>query len=361
MRRAIRAGLFILVFSFSLFGQKVIENPEKPLNKNAGRILKIKEALRITDADDRFYFKGPYRLKVAADSTILFIDHGRLLKFSKEGQFKKSLSHRGEGPGEIKSSHFTYNIGKNEIYIYDPMSWRLIIMDFEGDLKKEITLEKDVGFTFLGKTPEGFYFFKNYPPHERKKSRLYDMRNVVYFVSEDGKKVQEVYKFFNKQFFIAASKGGGGMSWDSAQLALDNGKLYFSPGGEYFISFLDLKNRRVLRSFKRKYRRVKHVLKDWEKDFSRKYGAPKRKYEQDIASFYIHKNMLWVQTSTVDKQKGILFDVFNEKGQYIDNFFLDIKGRILEINENNIYVCEEDNQGNYNIVKYAVMESISRY
>jgi len=94
------------------------------------------------------------------------------------------------------------------------------------------------------------------------------------------------------------------------------------------------------------------------KKLPRKSVFPKLKFETDIFDLCINKNMLWVQTSTVDKKKGRLFDVFNEKGQYIDNFFLDIKGRILEIDENNIYVYEENDQGNYSIVKYAVMESI---
>ena len=54
---------FLLVFSFilifPLWTQQVIENPEKPLAKNAGRVLKLQEIWRITDNSSEFYFKSP--------------------------------------------------------------------------------------------------------------------------------------------------------------------------------------------------------------------------------------------------------------------------------------------------------------
>ena len=40
--------LLLITFSF-ISAQEVIENPEKPLNKDAGRVLKLEEELRITD------------------------------------------------------------------------------------------------------------------------------------------------------------------------------------------------------------------------------------------------------------------------------------------------------------------------
>ncbi|MCJ7617680.1 MAG: hypothetical protein MUO43_14205, partial [Desulfobacterales bacterium] len=57
-KRAILLSLF-LTFSFTS-AQDIIENPEKSLSKNTGRVLELKEVLRITDESGEFYFSRPY-------------------------------------------------------------------------------------------------------------------------------------------------------------------------------------------------------------------------------------------------------------------------------------------------------------
>ena len=37
---------------------------------------------------------------------------------------------------------------------------------------------------------------------------------------------------------------------------------------------------------------------------------------------FLLKDKLWVVTSTVDEKKGILVDVFDREGNYVDNFYL---------------------------------------
>jgi|GEM_PF-5516105 hypothetical protein len=70
MNERIRRAFPIIVLSFVLlplilFSQQIIENPDKPLARNAGRILKLQEVWRITDEGGRFYFKAPSNLEVA--------------------------------------------------------------------------------------------------------------------------------------------------------------------------------------------------------------------------------------------------------------------------------------------------------
>ena len=53
--------LFIMMASgFDLRAQTVIENPATPLAKNAGRVVALKEVLRIKDEGEAYYFKYPY-------------------------------------------------------------------------------------------------------------------------------------------------------------------------------------------------------------------------------------------------------------------------------------------------------------
>ena len=61
------ATLIIFFLSISiLFSQEpisifeeIIHNPEKPLNPNAGRILELREEMRISDKGGDFYFSSP--------------------------------------------------------------------------------------------------------------------------------------------------------------------------------------------------------------------------------------------------------------------------------------------------------------
>jgi hypothetical protein len=56
----------ILILTFLSFSQEIIENPEKPLSKKAGRIVNLKEVLSIQDTGDDYYFKYPYTVQITA-------------------------------------------------------------------------------------------------------------------------------------------------------------------------------------------------------------------------------------------------------------------------------------------------------
>ena len=148
-----------------------------------------------------------------------------------------------------------------------------------------------------------------------------------------------------------------GKSWASfyAIISEDNNRLYISHTCEYRIDVLDIKKGEVIRSFNRKYPRIKYKIKSpREEEFDKKYNAPKKKFEDDISDIYLCKDLLWVKTSTKDKKKGDMFDVFNDEGQYIDNFYLNLKGSLIAVHEDSIFVLETDEDENFQIVKYKV-------
>ena len=67
MKRPALIFTFIFIFTSTILSQTIIENPEKPLSKNAGRTLKLVEELRITDEPGVFYFRSPGDLKITKD------------------------------------------------------------------------------------------------------------------------------------------------------------------------------------------------------------------------------------------------------------------------------------------------------
>ena len=74
-------------------------------------------------------------------------------------------------------------------------------------------------------------------------------------------------------------------------------------------------------------------------------------------------NKLLVITSTTDKQKGVLIDVFDESGKYTDCFFLKFPNddlwlrldqRKVKISGDALFTIEQDKDENWMISKYTI-------
>ncbi len=287
MKRLASIFIFIFILSSFILTQTVIENPEKPLSKNAARALKLVEELKITDEPGVFYFRSPEDLKMTKEGHLFVSDpYGHnFLKFSPSGEFLKNLYKKGQGPGEIQD-YFEYALSHDSIYICDFIRNKILIIDQEGKMLSEFKLEEETYNGFLGIYKEWLIFINRvYPPHvDRKTSRFYEIKSKIIKLSKDGKTSEENYAFPNKRFLIASSLGGGAMSWDPFDFVLDEktGYLYVSCTRKYMIHILDLNKGEVIRSFNRKYKRVRYEMSQGEEDFTKKHNAPRKKYEADI-------------------------------------------------------------------------------
>lgn len=354
MRKILLLCLCFFIFCSVTSAQTIIENPEKPLSKNAGRVLKLKEVLRITDESGEFYFKAPRGLIIAPDGSIYIQDEYQLLKFSPAGKFIKNLFKKGEGPGEIKED-FAYSIDKNEIYIYDIVANKIVHTDLEGNQIEQLRLKSARYGDFLGLLNDWFIFTKFiWPPPKEWNSQLNDVSNKVILVSKDGSSEKGIHDFPIKWFLAPRAM----MSWAGFHTVLsdDNKQLFVSHTREYMIKLLDLEKEQVIRSFRRKYSRVKYVSTEDDEESYKKFNMPRKKYEIDIQGLFSTKGLLWVKTSTKDKSKGNLIDVFNQEGKYVDNFYLNLKGSLRTINGNYIFVREKDEHENLQIVKYEIID-----
>jgi hypothetical protein len=351
MRKFVLLFLSFFIFSSAILTQTIIENLEKPLSKNAGRVLKLEEIFRINDIGADFYFKRPLKLKIASDGIIFIVDEEQLLKFSADGKFIKNLYKKGEGPGEI-ARYFHFSLYKDDIYIYD-FARKIIHTDRDGNLIKEFPSKSERHRDFLGVTDSKLIFMKYHFPVKVKKSKLYDIEHTLVLVSKDGETEKETQVFAVKTFL--APRARSFWAYRYSTLSDDRRYLFVSHTMEYLIKILDLEKGEVTRIFNRKYRRIKYV-KEWMKEFLKRHNAPGKKYKDDILGLFICKDHLWVKTSTKDKNKGILIDVFNKEGRFIDSFFLNLKGSLVAIHEDFIFVKEQDEDGNISFVKYRIVE-----
>jgi len=355
MKKGLETGLIILMGWLSVytlgFGQ-IIENPAKPTAKNAGRVISLSEVWRITDKGGEFYFQSPRRLQIAVDGTIFVADDKEFLRFSADGKFIKNIFRSGQGPGEI-SGTFMYSIQGRDVFIQDLNSWRFWRSDFDGIFQEQIDLKNMNPGYFLGVVPDGFLFQRViWPPRSEWTGRLVDVPYVVDFHHKDGAKIREIAKFNTKAFL----SGGSATSWDSRIniISTDRKLLYAYFGREYLIEAVDLAASKIVKQFRRTYPKVPHAERSWEADFRKKNGSPKIEYETDILGLYPVDGHIWVATSTEDKAKGRLIDVFDREGRYSDSFYLGAGRSLMAVSEGFI-LCQETNEDDtVTIVKYKI-------
>jgi hypothetical protein len=347
--------LTIMVLAAFVQGQTRADNPKQPLAKNAGRVLELKEVLRITEKGDQFYFgasPGGFVGEGVNTDGYIYIQAGKnqILKFTPGGEFIKNIIRGGQGPGEV-SPYFKFLVGGPDVFIVDFGQNRVIRLTTAGELVHQWTVPRAYD-DLIGILGDGLLFSRtNYPPIEERKGKLMDTPHEVLRVSKDGLEEKLVHTFSVLRFFAQ----GAAAFWAPFHAAVsDDGRfLFVNHTAEYEISVLDLGTGKIIRNFTREYRRVKHVPFPGEAKFSREYNF-KRLYEADITGLYVFRDRLWVKTSTTDKENGTLFDVFSFDGTYLDVFVL--KKNMTSIQKGRLMIWETDAEGNGALVIYAVKE-----
>jgi hypothetical protein len=355
MKKYMLLLLSFLLINGQLLAQESIENPAIPLNRNAGRTLELETEYEIRDDSGEFYFRWPTKFCLDSQGCLYILDEDQLLQFSPEGKFIKNLYKKGQGPGEI-SSRFqmvSYFISDDKLYIYDGVA-KIITMDREGNLVKEIKQTAGRFFELLGLSEEGFYL-RYQTPVPRGNPGFKEIENQIHLVSFDGSSSEKIIGSTSRVY----SGPSFGMDWDKYmhRFSQNDGSLYVSHSCEYKIIRSDLAARKKVISFNRDYPRVKYVMPDHLKSFYKKYDPPKKKFENDVSGLFLCNDNLWVQTSTSDNKKGILFDVFDSQGRYVDNFYLKLNGNLMLTDGDHIYVTERDEEENISIKKYVILNA----
>ena len=357
MRKVVLRLLFFLIITSVMYAQEIIENPKNPTNLNARRILNIQEMLRITDEGGEFYFKYPTNVKVAPDGTIFMYDREQLLRFDENGKFIHNFYIKGQGPGELNIVRdYTFKDGTLIVFNRNPS--KIVWFDFEGELLNDVRIYDISGslyFKFL--KDDTFYFFKSGYPQSEGKTMIMDMPQVLITLDQDGKNEKELTSFNTKVF--ATSGAWSGMSI-LISIPYKKRYLFVSHTREYLVKLYDTEAQMTLRSFTRKYKRVKPPKDQrfggiYGRD-GKRIGPPIPEFFADISAMFMFKDLLWVRTSTKDEEKGYLIDVFNLEGKFVDSFYLNIDGSLVSTHEDFIFVRESDEDENIHIVKYKIIE-----
>ncbi len=365
------ATVLFLVMSLvsGAFSQKVIENPTKPVSKKAGRVLELREEMRISDEQGGFYFKNPVNIKVAPDGSLFVVDGEQFLKFDTKGKLVKNLFRKGEGPGEFQSIE-NYLFNGDEIIVHQARPNKIVRMDREGKLIREFRPEKAVS-RLISVFNNRYIMARNSFPVLKKEGAEPEVIKVDWslsLVSEEGK-IEETGHIFPTKWFAKRLPNAiiANYITDFSCALYDNRYLIIHHTQDYLLKVLDLEKNQIVRTFNRNYKSVrqrhgKEKIKE-AKPYQYTLEAPVD-YYNDIQRGLIHGDNIWVLTSTRDEKKGILVDVFNREGQYINNFYLPLSKKIeqedlmkhpLAISGDSLFIVESDENEAPTIVKYKIV------
>ncbi len=302
----------------------MIENSSKPAARNADRILELKEVMRIKEEGGEFYFKSP-RMQVGPDSSVFVWDEEQLLKFDPKGKFVRNFFHKGQGPGEFLhlAGFFILNPG---LMIQGNNPRKLTRFSDDGVLMKETPFSSPVGWLRpVGKSGDAFIFtvadnalalFKG------ATSGVVTVSTHVFVWTEQRATLEKKGSFSGDVFVI---KTPGAMLWITPLIVASpqRGRLALAHEQKYQVKILEIETGKIIRSFRRDYDSIKFdppktgfVINGVD------YGHPPKKLVSDIEDFFPVGEVLWVVTSTRDKNDNPLIDVFDSQGIYQDRFYI---------------------------------------
>jgi hypothetical protein len=364
-------GLTILAATFLLHAARQavpqIENSGAPEAKNAGRVLGLKEILRIKDDGAAFFFKEPYLNIDAVGDGSLFVQDGlKLYKFAPDGRYLGNFVKTGQGPGEITVELTEFLVRGGELVLFSAPSSKLMVLDLSGKLLKEIKFTQRTFFDLVGYDGQTFFVTNLRIAEFGRKEGLQRRNNYLFRLAPDGTSAETPTVFGTEDLIrIYPGRDGrpGGIGASSVawmRRSPTTATCFFMADAEdYLIKRIDLRTAAVDRTFRRSYRRIKNLTKDKES----RAGFPD--FENDIHRLLVQDDSLWALTSTFDPKRGILTDVFDFDGRFLDSFFLPIfnartgdsfsrRYMPMAIQGNYLFVVEHDADWNFSVVKYEI-------
>ncbi len=319
---------FVLVSGVAGRGpaQTRVDNPGRALAKNAGRVVKLEEVLRIRDDGATAIFRSPRNLTIGPDDSLYFVDPdggGRLYRYSPEGKLVFKLLKTGQGPGEAQNaSDFLVLADRIRVLAWIPPK----IMDFslDGRYLRESRVEEDThGLWFLGIADGKIYGIRDgvFSSGAFSGSGVFSIPNSVYEISPDFRSWKKLYEFPVRMVI----RKRNAFRLDPIDAAIQGSTLYILHTAEYQVIQFDLRSGGVKHIIARAYDRVRASSKkpaDPDPE-TRGVDLPDDPYVWDIDRIHAAAGKLWAFTSVMkpdgDDQQ---VDVYDGEGRFIDSVIL---------------------------------------
>jgi len=362
-------AVFLVISAGISIGQETFVNSTKPVAANAGRVITPTEVLIIEDSGEKYYFKYPNALKTGPDGSIFVIDENQFLQFDKAGKFLRNLFKKGQGPGEMtRMQNFAFFEGAAIAFSdYPP---KLVWFDGAGKSFKNASLNPKYRFLrFHGRIGRRWVFETyDFPAHSGDPAYIEHSDQLLAW--DEPVNDWMPLSAFPVQIYVVSP----GAFFDVGNfLAVPFGDRYLaiSHTPDYLIKIFDVDTNRVVHSFRRNYERVPPPpLKPGQHPPTisvngKSFMAPESKYANDVSNILVRGDRLWVITSTVDKKKGVVVDIFDGEGIYRDSFYLNLPEPALNairfplksaLTEDALLMIEWNDEGTFAIKKYKIEE-----
>jgi hypothetical protein len=323
MKKCLLSILVLAFLSSAAVAQAVIENPAKPSSGNAGRLVTLKEEMRIEDTGEGFYFKNPRTIRVSPRGDI-FVQDGQeqALQFDPQGRFVRNLYKKGQGPGELTYLSDIWASRDGLFLLGSPP--KILVYDYDGILIKELSPRNmGVAARFVLADAGGLLIQNPGRPDPSAGSGFKDIAQEIIEIAPDGATLKTIGSFPIRGFVQVQEGGATGMTtWNQLQaIALDSNFLFLNRTPEYLVENFARDKGAVVRRFKRPYTRVKRIGGGGISG-SGGSGPPPPEFQPDIYALHAVDGKIWIQTSTVVAGNGILFDVYDTEGRYLDSFYI---------------------------------------
>ena len=356
-----RCGIGLLALA-TCFGQTVVENPKKLSNPEAGRTVKLVERLRIRDDGKEVVFKYPGQLQIGNDGSVYFASGFEHFKYDAQGRFVYKIVKSGQGPGEAQLATKAL-LTADGVMIQAINPPKMMRFSSKGAYLGEDRITMTDLFEFVTFLDGRIYaFLEETPPWDDvPRPDYYDAPYSFCVLSPDLKDVRKPFQFPYRWYL------GRGYGWQQARFDFaykDLETVYVVHGIDYRIDQFNAKKNKIERTITRKYDKVKRPPDPRERQPGYN-GPPPLEYFYDINKVLVTGDRIWVITSTRNERQSRLVDVFDARGRYIDNFYLEFPagftpvglmlGRIA-LKDGFLYTVDEDAEGFFSIAKYEVLD-----
>ncbi len=322
-------------------GVTVVRNPKEPMYGED--VFSLEEELSIGEAVGREEYMFSEIRGIAVDDVeriyVLDSKEAHIKVFDKNGEYVKTISKKGQGPGELGLPRSVFITPQNEIMVPDISNRRLAFFSLEGDFIKNISTAK----------------------MNLMSTKIDSEENIIGIVAHRGEENQrlELKKFdsdLNYLYLFASSPLPGPRSFNPFMPVLrwdltKNDLIVCGYPKKYEIEIFDTEGN-VIKKIKKDYDPVEITKEELEhleelpptiKLSILKYkSAYQRLIVDDEGKIFI---LTWERVEDGD---GYYYDIFDAVGKYIAKIPLKTTPRVLK--KNKLYTVEEDEEG-YQIVK----------
>ena len=364
------ALVLLLTACLPLGAQQRIDNSEKPTGNDFGRILELQKVFQIDDPGDEFFFQYPRIPKMAPDGSIFITDSEQILQFGMSGELLRNYYRKGQGPGEMTYIG-DFSFFPEGIILQNINPTKMMWLDFSGELLKEFVIQDKgrLGYQFYY---EGsYYFIQSEFPRIKGEPQIVDSKDALVELKDDGT-LTKLADLPTKNYVVMGKNGSGGsIPLNNLITALLGDRyLFISHNQEYLIKLFDAENNQITKIIGRDYPRVKQTREDLDKHGGpiidgKKMLPPPQRYVNDIENLFVVGEKLWVQTSFKDRESRALFDVFDLKGKYIDNFYILLPEALgphgynvkpISISDGYLTAIEKNPDESLSVVKYRIVD-----